>query len=50
MPAISSGCGARVELLPSCPPAPMPIHIVYPAGRLLPGLEALRHRGAASRR
>jgi LysR family transcriptional regulator for bpeEF and oprC len=44
--------GELVELLPSCRPEPMPIHIVYPSGRLLPervrvaieALEALRLR------
>lgn len=44
--------GELVELLPSCRPEPMPIHIVYPSGRLLPqrvrvaleALEALRRR------
>jgi LysR family transcriptional regulator for bpeEF and oprC len=44
--------GDLVELLPSCRPEPMPIHIVYPSGRLLPqrvrvaieALEALRQR------
>ena len=44
--------GELVELLPSCRPEPMPIHIVYPSGRLLPervrvaieALEALRQR------
>ncbi|MBL8349429.1 MAG: LysR family transcriptional regulator [Burkholderiaceae bacterium] len=44
--------GGLVELLPSCRPEPMPIHIVYPSGRLLPArvvvaieaLEGLRHR------
>lgn len=28
--------GELVELLPSCRPEPMPIHLVYPSGRLLP--------------
>ena len=44
--------GDLVELLPSCRPEPMPIHIVYPSGRLLPqrvrvaidALAALRKR------
>ncbi len=44
--------GELVELLPSCRPEPMPIHIVYPSGRLVPervrvaieALDALRHR------
>ena len=44
--------GELVELLPSCRPEPMPIHIVYPSGRLLPervrvalqALDALRQR------
>ncbi len=44
--------GALVELLPSCRPEPMPIHVVVPAGRLVPArvrvaveaLEALRGR------
>jgi DNA-binding transcriptional LysR family regulator len=44
--------GELVELLPSCRPEPMPIHIVYPSGRLLPervrvaieALESLRQR------
>jgi len=44
--------GELVELLPSCRPEPMPIHIVHPSGRLLPervrvaieALEALRQR------
>jgi LysR family transcriptional regulator, regulator for bpeEF and oprC len=44
--------GELVELLPSCRPEPMPIHVLYPSGRLLPqrvrvalqALEALRER------
>jgi LysR family transcriptional regulator, regulator for bpeEF and oprC len=44
--------GELVEVLPSCRPEPMPIHIVHPSGRLLPArvvvaieaLEALRQR------
>jgi DNA-binding transcriptional LysR family regulator len=28
--------GELIELLPSCRPEPMPIHVVHPAGRLLP--------------
>lgn len=44
--------GELVELLPSCRPEPMPIHIIYPSGRLVPervrvaieALDALRHR------
>ncbi len=44
--------GELVELLPGCRPEAMPIHIVYPSGRLLPArvraaieaLSALRHR------
>jgi len=44
--------GELVELLASCRPEPMPIHIVYPSARLLPervrvaieALEALRQR------
>jgi len=44
--------GALVEVLPSCRPEPMPIHVVHPSGRLLPArvrvaleaLEALRKR------
>lgn len=49
--------GELVELLPSCRPEAMPIHVIYPSGRLLPArvsvaieaLTALRHRldGAA---
>lgn len=50
--------GALVELLPSCRPEPMPIHIVHPAGRLVPArvrvaieaLEALRSRRPRQRR
>ena len=50
--------GRLVELLPSCRPPPMPIHIVYPAGRLVPArvraaveaLEALRKRRSAAGR
>jgi DNA-binding transcriptional LysR family regulator len=48
--------GELVEVLPSCRPAPMPIHVVYPAGRLLPArvkiaLEALLAlRGRTRRR
>lgn len=46
--------GELVELLPSCRPAPMPIHAVVPSGRLLPArvrvalqaLESLRQRVA----
>lgn len=46
--------GRLVEVLPSCRPQPMPIHLVYPAGRLVPArvraaieaLEPLRRRGA----
>ena len=46
--------GELVELLPSCRPEVMPIHLVYPSGRLLPSrvraaidaLEALRNRTA----
>lgn len=39
--------GELVELLPSCRPEPMPIHVVYPSGRLVPSrvrvaIEALR--------
>lgn len=48
------GAGALVELLPSCRPEPMPIHLVVPSGRLVPArvrvaldaLEALRQRRA----
>jgi LysR family transcriptional regulator, regulator for bpeEF and oprC len=48
--------GELVELLPSCRPEPMPIHIVYPSGRLVPervrvaieALDALRHRQATA--
>ncbi|HEX2543072.1 MAG TPA: LysR substrate-binding domain-containing protein [Caldimonas sp.] len=44
--------GALREVLPSCRPEPMPIHVVHPAGRLLPArvrvaleaLEGLRKR------
>lgn len=44
--------GELVELLPSCQPEPMPIHVVYPSSRLQPqrvrvaleALEALRRR------
>jgi DNA-binding transcriptional LysR family regulator len=44
--------GALVELLPSCRPEAMPIHLVYPAGRMVPArvraateaLESLRKR------
>lgn len=44
--------GALVEVLPSCRPEPMPIHVVYPAGRLVPArvrvaaeaLQSLRER------
>jgi LysR family transcriptional regulator for bpeEF and oprC len=44
--------GALVELVPSCRPEPMPIHLVYPAARLVPArvraaleaLDALRSR------
>jgi DNA-binding transcriptional LysR family regulator len=44
--------GALKEVLPSCRPEPMPIHVVYPSGRLLPArvrvameaLEGLRKR------
>lgn len=44
--------GELVEVLPSCRPEPMPIHIVHPSGRLLPArvvaaieaLEGLRQR------
>ena len=44
--------GQLVELLPSCRPEPLPIHVVYPSGRLLPArvraaleaLETLRRR------
>jgi DNA-binding transcriptional LysR family regulator len=51
------GRGELVELLPSCRPQPMPIHLVYPSARLLPArvraaidaLEALRQRAAAQR-
>lgn len=47
--------GALVELLPTCRPEPMPIHVVYPAGRLVPArvkaaiqaLETLRQRRKA---
>ena len=47
--------GELVELLPECRPAAMPIHIVYPSGRLLPArvkiaieaLQALRERSPA---
>ncbi|MEK8051183.1 LysR family transcriptional regulator [Ideonella sp. DXS22W] len=49
--------GELVELLPSCRPESMPIHVIYPSGRLLPArvsaaieaLTVLRHRldGAA---
>lgn len=50
--------GELVELLPSCRPKSMPIHLVHPSGRLLPArvkaaieaLEALRRRGAADQR
>jgi LysR family transcriptional regulator, regulator for bpeEF and oprC len=46
--------GELVELLPSCRPESMPIHLVYPSGRLLPSrvrvaidtLVALRQRAA----
>ena len=46
--------GELVELLPSCRPAPMPIHAVVPSGRLMPArvrvalqaLDALRQRAA----
>lgn len=46
--------GELQEVLPSCRPEPMPIHVVYPSGRLLPArvravidaLDALRQRGA----
>lgn len=46
--------GDLVELLPSCRPAPMPIHAVVPSGRLLPArvrvalqaLQSLRQRVA----
>jgi DNA-binding transcriptional LysR family regulator len=46
--------GELVELLPSCRPDSMPIHLVYPSGRLLPSrvrvaidtLVALRQRAA----
>lgn len=44
--------GELVELLPSCRPEAMPIHVIYPSGRLLPArvsaaieaLSVLRHR------
>ena len=44
--------GERVELLPSCRPEPMPIHVLRPPGRLVPArvqaalqaLDALRQR------
>jgi len=44
--------GELIELLPSCRPEPMPIHVVYPSGRLLPervrvaldALDTLRQR------
>jgi LysR family transcriptional regulator for bpeEF and oprC len=47
--------GELIELLPSCRPEPMPIHIVYPSGRLVPervrvaieALDGLRHRQTA---
>lgn len=49
--------GELVEVLPSCRPEPMPIHLVYPSGRLVPArvrvaIDALdslrrRHSGAA---
>lgn len=50
--------GRLVELLPNCRPAPMPIQLVYPAGRLVPArvraaieaLEALRKRRPAAPR
>jgi LysR family transcriptional regulator, regulator for bpeEF and oprC len=50
--------GALVELLPSCRPEAMPIHLVYPAGRMVPArvrvaieaLEALRKRLGSGRR
>lgn len=50
--------GALVELLPSMRPEPMPIHIVHPAGRLVPArvrvaieaLEQLRKRSARPER
>jgi DNA-binding transcriptional LysR family regulator len=49
--------GALVELLPSCRPEPMPIHVVHPAGRLVPArvrvaieaLETLRKRRQAKK-
>jgi len=48
--------GELVELLPSCRPEPMPIHLVYPSARLLPArvklaieaLEGLRRRENAA--
>ena len=48
--------GELVELLPTCRPESMPIHVVYPSGRLMPSrvrvaidtLAALRHRVARS--
>jgi LysR family transcriptional regulator for bpeEF and oprC len=50
--------GRLVELLPSCRPEPMPIHIVHPAGRLVPArvrvaieaLEGLRRRSPRAAR
>lgn len=49
--------GELCEVLPSLRPEPMPIHLVYPSGRLMPArvraainaLEALRHRSAGRR-
>lgn len=46
--------GELREVLPSCRPEPMPIHLVYPSGRLVPArvraaieaLDALRRRAA----
>jgi len=48
--------GELVEILPACRPEPMPIHVVYPAARLVPArvraaiesLEALKGRRLAS--
>ncbi len=45
-------CGELQEVLPACRPEPMPIHLVWPSGRLLPArmhaaleaLDALRRR------
>lgn len=36
VPSAELASGELVELLPACRPEPLPIHLVYPSGRLLP--------------